>query len=169
MTLSNPTDTQPAVKQTHKRGRSATEKRQSTAQRVQRHRSNAAGTAQAEIVRENHRMRMQRSRASKENTPPPSQQESTRSDEAMTAIPTVHRPPMTVATTAALAQQRPPPLAAMRTPVSHQSDAPLPAAMTDSCAMLRTAPRRTIPWHAKVQFWVFRPRRIGSGARTRVF
>jgi hypothetical protein len=61
----------------------------------------------------------------------------------MTAILTVHRPPMTVATTAALAQQQPPPLAAMRTPVSHQSDAPLLPAMTDSCAMLLAAPRRT--------------------------
>jgi hypothetical protein len=112
--------------------------------RKQRERSNAAGTAHADNVRENNRQAMQRSRASKENTPPPSQQESSRSDKAMTAIPTVHRPPMTVATTtAALAQQQPPPLAAMRTPVSRQSDAPLPAAMTDSCAMLRTAPRRT--------------------------
>jgi hypothetical protein len=164
MKRSIPIDTQPATKQTRKRKKP--EKRHSAAQRLLRHRSNAAGTAHAHIVRENHRMRMQRSRASKENTPPPSQQETTRSDEAMTAIPTVHLPPMTAATTAALAQQRPPPLAAMRTPVSHQSDAPLPAAMTDSCAMLRTAPRRTIPWHAKVQFWVFRPRRIWSGART---
>jgi hypothetical protein len=143
MKRSVPIDTQPATKQTRKRKKSTPEKRHSATVRKQRERSNAAGTAQEEIVRENHRMRMQRSRASKENTPPPSQQESTRSDEAMTAIPTVHRPPMTVATTAALAQQQPPPLAAMCTPVSRQSDAPLPAAMTNSCAVLRTAPRRT--------------------------
>jgi hypothetical protein len=45
-------DTQPAAKLTRKRKKSTPEKRQSTAQRVQRHRSNAAGTAQADTVRE---------------------------------------------------------------------------------------------------------------------
>jgi hypothetical protein len=119
-----PIDTQPAAKRTRRHSKSTPEKRHSAAQHVLRHRSNAAGTAKEADTRENDRLRMQRSRASKENTPPQSQQESTRSDEAMTAIPTAHRPPMTVATTAALAQQQPPPLAAMRTPVSHQSDVP---------------------------------------------
>jgi hypothetical protein len=148
MKRSIPIDTQPATKQTRKRKKSTPEKRHSAAQHLLRHRSNAAGTAHADIVHEKDRQARQRSRASEENTPPPSQQESTRSDEAMTAIPTVHRPPMTVTTTAALAQQQPPPLAAMRTPVSHQSDAPLPAAMTDSCAMLLISPRRTTAWYS---------------------
>jgi hypothetical protein len=62
MTLSDPTDTQPAVKQARKCGRSAEEKRQQSEERVQRHRSTTAGTAQADTARENHRLRMQRSR-----------------------------------------------------------------------------------------------------------
>jgi hypothetical protein len=70
MTLSDPTDTQPAVKLARKRGRWAEEKRRQSAERKQREQSNAAGTAHADIARENHRLRMQRSRASKENTPP---------------------------------------------------------------------------------------------------
>jgi hypothetical protein len=96
---------------------------------------------------------------------------------------------MTAVPTAASVQQQPPLLAAMRTPVARPLDVPLPAAMTDSSAMPPTAPRRTTarvvppstandtasvargPSEAnpervtKVQFWVFRPRRIGSGAR----
>jgi hypothetical protein len=188
MTLSNHTDTQPVAKQTRKRGRSATEKRRQSTERVQRHRSNAAGTAQADIVRENDRLRMQRSRASQENTPPPSQQESALSGEAMAAVPRPQRRPMTAVPTAASVQQQPPPFAALRTPVSRPLDALLPATMTDSRAMPPTAPRRTIarvvppstandtasvargPSEAnpegvtKVQLWVFRPRRIGSGA-----
>jgi hypothetical protein len=51
MTLSDPTDMQPAVKQARKRGRSAEEKRQQSEVRVQRHRSTTAGTAQAATVR----------------------------------------------------------------------------------------------------------------------
>jgi hypothetical protein len=122
--------TQPATKLTRKRKRSTPEKRESAARRQQRHRSNPAGTAQADIVRENHRLRMQRSRASKESTPAPSQQESTLSGDAMTAVRTVHRP-MTAVPAAVCHVQ---PLAAMRTPASRRSDAPMPAAMTDSSA-----------------------------------
>jgi hypothetical protein len=65
MTFSNPTDTQHSVKQTHKRGRSVTEKQHQLVQRVQRQRSNAAGTAKEASARENNRQAMQRSRASK--------------------------------------------------------------------------------------------------------
>jgi hypothetical protein len=81
MKRSAPTDALPATKRTRRRTKSTPEKRQSTSQRKQRERSNSAGTAQADIARENDRLRMQRSRASKENTPPPSQQESTPSRE----------------------------------------------------------------------------------------
>jgi hypothetical protein len=87
MTLSDPTDTQPAVKQARKRGRLAEDKRQQSEERVRRHQSTTAGTAQADTVRERDRLAKQRSRASKENTPPPSQQESTPSREATTAVP----------------------------------------------------------------------------------
>jgi hypothetical protein len=62
---------------------------------------------------------MQCSRASKENTPTPSQQESTLSGKAMPAVRTVHRMPMTMATkTAASGQCHAQPLAAMHTPAS---------------------------------------------------
>jgi hypothetical protein len=134
MTLSDPTDTQPAVKQARKRGRSAEEKRRQSAERVQRHRSTAAGTAQADIARENDRLRMQRSRAFKENTPPPSQQASALSGEAMTAVPSAQRRPMTAVPAAASGQRHVQPLAAICTPASRRSDAPMPAAMTDSSA-----------------------------------
>jgi hypothetical protein len=135
-----PNDAQPATKRTRRRSKSTPEKRESAAQRVQRHRSNAAGTAKEADTRENDRLRMQRSRASQENTPPPSQQES---GQAMPAVPSLQRRPMTAVPTAASAQHQPPPLAAMRTPVSRPLDAPLPATMTGSHAMPPTAPRRT--------------------------
>jgi hypothetical protein len=138
-----PSDAQPATKRTRRRTKSTPEKRQSAAQRVQRHRSNAAGTAQADIVRENDRLRMQRSRASQENTPPPSQQESAPSGQAMTAVPSLQRRPMTAVPTLASVQHQPPPFAAMRTPVSRPLVAPMPATMTGSRAMPPTAPRRT--------------------------
>jgi hypothetical protein len=136
MTLSDPTDTQPAVKQARKRGRSAEEKRQQSEERVRRHRSTTAGTAQADTVRERDRLAKQRSRASKENTPPPSQQESTPSREATTAVPSpqLKRRPMTAVPAAVSGQRHVQPLAAMRTPASRRSDAPMPAAMTDSSA-----------------------------------
>jgi hypothetical protein len=182
MKRSAPTNAQPAPKRTRRRTKSTPEKRQSAAKRVQQHRSTTAGTAQADIARENDRLRKQQSRASKENTPPPSQQASALSGEAIPAVRTVHRQPMTAVPAAASGQRHEQPLAAMRTPASRRSDAPLPAAMTDSSAMPPTAPRRTtarvVPPStgndtasvaqdpsAKVQFWVFRPRRIGSGAR----
>jgi hypothetical protein len=114
--------------------KSTPEKRQSAAKRVQQHRSNTAGTAQADIARENNRLAMQRFRASKENTPPSSQQVSALSGEAMPAVRTVHRQPMTAVPAAASGQRHEQPLAAMRTPASRRSDAPLPAAMTDSSA-----------------------------------
>jgi hypothetical protein len=132
-----------APKRTRRRTKSTPEKRQSAAKRVQQHRSNAAGTAQADIARENHRLAMQRFRASKENTPPPSQQEWTLSGEAMPAVRTVHRQPMTAVQAAVSGQHHAPPIAAVRTPASRQSYAPMPAALTDSSAMPRTAPRRT--------------------------
>jgi hypothetical protein len=138
-----PNEALPATKRTRRRSKSTPEKRQSAAQRVRRHPSNAAGTAQADIVRENHRLRMQRARASQENTLPPSQQESMLSGEAMTAMPSLQRRPMTAVPTAASVQHQPPPFAAMRTPVSCPLDALPPAAMTDSRAMPPTAPRRT--------------------------
>jgi hypothetical protein len=50
------------------------------------------------------RLAKQRSRASKENTPPPSQQESTPSGEAMTALPSPQRQPMKAIPAAALGQ-----------------------------------------------------------------
>jgi hypothetical protein len=134
MTLSDPTDTQPAVKQARKRGRSAEEKRRQSAARKQRHRSTTAGTAQADIARENDRLAMQRSRASKENTPPPSQHASALSGEATAAVPSPQRQPMTAVPAAVSGQHHAPPIAAMRTPASRRSDAPLPAAMTDSSA-----------------------------------
>jgi hypothetical protein len=125
-------DTQPAAKLTRKRKKSTPEKRQSTAQRVQRHRSNAAGTAQAYTVRERGRLAKQRSRASKEYTPPPSQQESTPSREATTAVPSPQHRPMTAVPAAVSGQRHVQPLAAMHTPASRRSDASMPAAMTDS-------------------------------------
>jgi hypothetical protein len=128
-------DTQPAAKLTRKRKKSTPEKRQSTSQRVQRHRSTTAGTAQADTVRENNRLAKQHSRASKENTPPPSQQESTPSCEATTAVPSPQRRPMTDVPAAVSGQRHVQPLAAMRTPASRRSYAPMPAAMTDSSAM----------------------------------
>jgi hypothetical protein len=134
MTLSDPTDTQPAVKQARKRGKSAEEKRQQSEERVRRHQSTTAGTAQADTVRERDRLAKQRSRASKENTPPPSQQESTPSREATTAVPSPQRRPMTAVPAAVSGQRHVQPLAAMRTPASRRSDAPMPAAMTDSSA-----------------------------------
>jgi hypothetical protein len=94
MTLSDPTDAQRAAMQTRKRGRSATEKRRLSAQRVQRHPSDAAGTERKASIREKDRLRKRQAQCdSKENTPPPLQQESTPSDEAVTALPTAHRPP----------------------------------------------------------------------------
>jgi hypothetical protein len=155
MTLSHPTNTQPATKQTRKRGRSAEEKRRNKTARKQQERSNAAGTAQADIARENDRLRKQQSRACKENSPPSSQQESTLSGEAMTAVPNPQRRPMTAVRAAVSGQHHAPPIAAMRTPASRQSYAPMPAAMTDSSADKGAA--LGIP-----------PPRIGSGARTRV-
>jgi hypothetical protein len=134
MKRSTPNDAQPAPKRTRMRTKSTPEKRQSAAKRVQQHRSNAAGTAQADIARENNRLAQQRSRASKENTPPPSQQESTLSGDTMTAVPNPQRRPMTAVQAAVSGQHHAPPIAAMRTPASRRSDAPMPAAMTDSSA-----------------------------------
>jgi hypothetical protein len=185
MKWSAPTDAQPAPKRTRRRTKSTPEKRQSAAKRVQQHRSTTAGTAQADIARENDRLRKQQSRASKENTPPPSQQASALSGEATTAVPSPQRRPMTAVPAAVSGQHHVQPLAAMRTPASRRSDAPMPAALTDSSAMPPTAPRRTtarlVPpstgndtasvaqdpsaMNTKAQLWVFRPRRIGSGAR----
>jgi hypothetical protein len=150
MTLSDPTDTQPAVKQARKRGRSAEEKRRQSAERKQRHRSTTAGTAQADTVRENQRLRMQCSRASKENTPPPSQQESTLSGNTMTAVPNPQRRPMRFRVST----------------MHHQS---LQCAHQPRVDRMRQCQQHLqILAHAKVQLWVFRPRRIGSGARTSV-
>jgi hypothetical protein len=134
MTLSDPTDTQPAVKQARKRGRSVEEKRQQSEERVRRHRSTTASTAQADTVHERDRLAKQRSRSSKENTPPPSQQESTPSREATTAVPSPQCRPMTAVPAAVSGQRHVQPLVAMRTPASRRSDAPMPAAMTDSSA-----------------------------------
>jgi hypothetical protein len=133
MKRSAPNDAQPAPKRTRMRTKSTPEKRQSAAKRVQQHRSNAAGTAQADIARKNNRLAQQRSRASKENTPPPSQQASALSGDAMTAVRTVHRP-MTAVPAAVSGQRHVQPLAAMRTPASRRSYAQIPAAMTDSSA-----------------------------------
>jgi hypothetical protein len=137
-----PNDAQPATKRTRRRTKSTPEKRQSTALPKQRERSNAAGTAQADIVREHNRLAMQRARASQENTPPPSQQESTLSGKAMTAMSGPQRQPITAVPTAALVQHHPSLLVAMHTPVLRPLDAPLPAAMTGSRAMPPMAPRR---------------------------
>jgi hypothetical protein len=108
MKRSATTDAQPATKRTRRRTKSTPEKRQSTSQRKQRERSNASGTAQADIARENDRLRMQRSRASNGNTPPPSQQASALFGEAMPAVRTVHRPPMTTPVPAAASGQSAP-------------------------------------------------------------
>jgi hypothetical protein len=94
----------------------------------------------------------------------------------MTAVLSPQRRPMMAVPAATSGQHHAPPIAAMRTPASRQWDAPIPAAMTDSSAVtaVPTAyqPPMTVATsargHAKVQFWVFRPRWIGSGARTRV-
>jgi hypothetical protein len=107
MKRSAPNDAQPATKRTRRRTKSTPEKRRNKTSCKQREWSNAAGTAQADIVRENNRLAMQRSRASKENTPPPSQQASALSGAAMTAVPSALRRPMTVATTAASGQSAP--------------------------------------------------------------
>jgi hypothetical protein len=189
MKRSAPNEAQPATKRTRRRTKSTPEKRRNKTAYKQRERSNANGTEQADIVRENDRLWKERSRASNENTPPRSQQESALSGQAMPAVPSPQRRPMTAVPTVASGQHHPQPFAAMRTPVSRPLDAPLPATMTDSRAMPPTAPRRTTarvvpPSTAndtasvargpsgtnpervtKVQLWVFRPRRIGSGAR----
>jgi hypothetical protein len=134
MKRSAPNDAQPAPKRTRRHTKSTPEKRESAARRKQRERSNAAGTAQADIARENNRLAMQRSRASKENTPPPSQQASALSGEATTAVPSPQRRPMTAVPAAVSGQRHVQPLAAKHTPDSRRSDAPMPAAMTDSSA-----------------------------------
>jgi hypothetical protein len=141
MTLSNPTDTQPAVKQTRKRGRSATEKRHSVAQRVQRHRSTATNAARVDSF--------QRSNDGCSDCAP-----ATTDGCYNSCIGTATAPP----------------LAAMRTPVPRQSDAPLPAAMTDSCAMLLTAPRRTTARYSLAcKGAVLGIPPPAAGARTRVY
>jgi hypothetical protein len=127
MKRSAPNDAQPTQS-----GRACAQSLRRKSGKVQR--IDAAGTAQADIARENNRLAQQRSRASKENTPPPSQQASVLSGEAMPAVRTVHRQPMTAVPAAASGQRHEQPLAAMRTPASRRSDAPLPAAMTDSSA-----------------------------------
>jgi hypothetical protein len=108
----------------HRRTKSTPEKRRNKTSYKQREQSNAAGTAQADIVRENNRLAIQRSRTSKENTPPPSQQASALSGEATTNDD--------ARTSSCIGHVQP--LAAMHTPASRQSDAPMPAAMTDSSA-----------------------------------
>jgi hypothetical protein len=143
MTQSIQNDTQPAAKLTCKRRKSTPEKRRTKTANKQRERSAAGGTAKEANVREKDRLAKRHSCASKENTPPPSPQESTPIVAAMTAMPSPQRRPMTVVTTAVSAPHHPQPLAAFHTPCACHPNAPQPAAMTDSCAMPVTASHRT--------------------------
>jgi hypothetical protein len=121
----------------HQSGRACAQSQRRKSGKVQRSAYSSIGAillAQHKQTLLDNRLAMQRFRASKENTPPSSQQVSALSGEAMPAVRTVHRKPMTAVPAAASGQRHEQPLAAMRTPASRRSDTPLPAAMTDSSA-----------------------------------